>query len=208
MNYQPGLYKVLPVHFSGRFARVYAAAAPKANIAGQETNIVLDEPWIRYYLAINIHNPNTWRWMGPGYILTGDKSVMRWILRIRPIPKKPKNIVVKWPLIFIGSGEEPNIVKIIKFTRGPNGLFGKVECLPPKVPNPKLINPQTHPHLFHRIWCWNAGSRRFNDTPIGKIYMPLFDPSNFPKFKYRGKLEQGLWINADSITPYAYGVTP
>lgn len=57
------------------------------------------------------------------------------------------------------------------------------------------LSPQTHPWWFHHVWCAygvpGQVPNRIGETPQGVLYLPLFQPSDFPG----SQAERGLWLD-------------
>lgn len=92
-----------------------------------------------------------------------------------------------WFIIAIGSGAVRNSVQPLE--RSVN--FVRIAGIP-KASDYSQYSPQSHPHLFHRVWC-DYGSY-IGDTPQGILYMPIFDPASGFKISLGG---DGLWLASD-----------
>lgn len=109
-------------------------------------------------------------------------------------------VPIRWWFVILGSKEDGlrNMVKVIEGDPL-RDRFVRIAGIP-KCSDYTIYSPETHPHLFHRVYCaYNNGSV-IGDTPkyptAGILWMGLFEPSS--GFKHSlGSNE--LWIPSEFL---------
>ncbi len=160
---------------------------------GQTNWIMLGQPemdLIKRINGITSQRDGKWRWLvgmaGTIYLTVEDEDE-DFATRLR------------WPRIAIGSlGDgERNIVRVTGLAVDEKGNTQARIAGIPKSSDYLDISPQTHPWVFHNIYCiYTSPHPKIGYTPNGIMYMPIFDPaSGFQVSKGPQELWiEGIWL--------------
>lgn len=172
---------------TSNFCAVTAFADPLGVTGGQTCWVQLDAPEIALLQRVNRTDYGEQPWH---YLVSPSKSIYLTTVNDDDDVVQP----IHWPRIVIGSGAIRNVVKVLEERGGSKRIEGI-----PHSADYSPYSPQSHPHLFHRVYCAHGEAGKVPNVirewpgyaTYGALVMPIFDPASGYKVSAG---EQGLWI--------------